>query len=578
VDLEMITIPLQKLRLFGLTVNDARVMAFLLLNCGENGLTFNVMKKKYARPESIYRELLTNLIKKGFIFVSGIKRPLIYKLNRGRFREIFELSYNSFLADREYIVGMIEKLKYLEPPAGSHQEIFINNLVDARMRLQLPKIQLSLLELLIRHQGFEGLSLEEVRQKLDHSTNDLRFHLNQLENRGFTKRRKIGRTNYYFSQDVITILERAKKSLEVSWEGVRGDMLEVLELLDVISSKLSPAVKIEARITDSVKEDAIVIVNKKANAFKVHKEPHRNGSDLFDKVPSKVIKEETTGHPLDKMDDGFTESKASMRVTVPQFVLQAPDDECEHLKILLDFNTGEHACFHCAKLIDGEGNVDPKLNILNHFTSKLGLHPSVAYRTAYFHELWLNRKSRNFHCNFFSLLAACLLLAVRDIEGTAISLKKIIASFRDLGLIVGQRGILRIVRELKPVIMSSGKMRNPEIGDYFQGIISDLMEMPAVKRYFKIQGKLKWDYQEKLLKVSNEVLGKMKGKDLGGRDPCGVALGIVYGSSVIISSQDKKFPAISQRLLSEASLMSDFTIRKNWLDFVSAEVKNILKG
>ncbi|MFX0132424.1 MAG: hypothetical protein ACFFDN_02135 [Candidatus Hodarchaeota archaeon] len=246
---------ISKLKVFGLTTNQAKLLKFFIEthqkeNFKEEELTFKRIKEKFKSKKSFYRELLSDLTKAGFLrVVNKIKpfdyryndsrmaemdsdfspaiikakqkkktKPFIYRFNESRMAELIQEGQTTYSNEQKEFDKKIKELK-IQADQKSNLKRFKGILQDSKSQLRLNNESISILYTLFSQQNGKivpiSMTIKEIIEKI--GENNIRYNLKLLEERGFVDIKKIGRTNIYEPKDLVTIFKIEKNAQKKKW-------------------------------------------------------------------------------------------------------------------------------------------------------------------------------------------------------------------------------------------------------------------------------------------------------------------------------------------------------------------------
>lgn len=237
----------EKLQIWGLTNNQAKLLYFFIKNRDKSELSYKKIKDEIKAKQSFYREVLQDLIEKKFIYEVKKNRPITYQFNEDRFREILQEKKNSYLKKQQEFNTLLEELK--EGIQGKDKTQFLLNFFKSgQAKLKLTDDQISILIALLSNENrkndegspLNAMTLKEFSQELNKNNTIpvIRYNLSSLEKRGFVTLQKIGRTNYYIAKDLKSIIEIEQNFQETIWEEKEKRMQEIIQFLQRKPQKL----------------------------------------------------------------------------------------------------------------------------------------------------------------------------------------------------------------------------------------------------------------------------------------------------------------------------------------------------
>jgi len=223
----IIMITLEKLQIWGLTRNQAKLLQFFVENRHRKDLSYKIIKEEIKSKKSFYREVLQDLIERKFLYILKDNRPITYHFNHNRFRELFQEYQYDFYEKQQDFEILFKKLKETK----DYKEF----LGLAKPQLRLADEQILILTALLskfkREDKINAMTLKEINENLDGkiASPTIRYNLALLEKRGIIEIQKIGRTNYYRSKDLRTILEIEQKFQLKLWNEKKKIMQKIIQ-------------------------------------------------------------------------------------------------------------------------------------------------------------------------------------------------------------------------------------------------------------------------------------------------------------------------------------------------------------
>ncbi len=161
-----------------------------------------------------------------------------------------------------------------------------------------------------------------------------------------------------------------------------------------------------------------------------------------------------------------------------------------------------------------------------------------------------------------ALAAASILLAVRELGHNApVTLQEIVESFNNQGAKVKPMSVVKKVKTIEQEL--GGKIRMRSCKDYLWRLTSLVVNDPEVRaRLMKVNINPK-NYSHKLLMTAIKFLNKVEDKR-NGRRPYIVAVTSLYAADRYLAFKEGYKPILTQKILAEASKVSEWTIRNHY--------------
>lgn len=206
------------------------------------------------------------------------------------------------------------------------------------------------------------------------------------------------------------------------------------------------------------------------------------------------------------------------------------------------------------------------LCLLTRVAELLRLPNSVRDRAAYLYRKMKKRKSFGKRPPSATLLMVCLLNAVR--ESTTPyppTLHEIAKVFDQVGHGVSAKKFIKASLFCNASGLKSRVQRSETY-------------LPRIVR--RIAGMIRGDssssggdrYEERLLATSLDILRGIDGVDRGGRDPYALAASTIYAADRKLASSRRAKPQLTQKIVSKASGVAEYTIREHWVELLRGVV------
>lgn len=217
----------EKLKGFGLTNNQAKLLNIFIKSNSKDGLTFGKIKEYFNSDKSFYWEILDDLITLEFLTVNKEAKPWTYRYNESGIEKFFKKQKD---LNSEIQINFEKIIKEL-----SNEEF--NTDIDIKYifnQLKIDNDQLLLLNSLFSKQNGNFLPktmrLQEIaKENGELKLHTIRYNLNNLEKRGFIKTEKIGRIKIYCPRDLSKIVKIEMDLHKKTWEEKERRMKSVIE-------------------------------------------------------------------------------------------------------------------------------------------------------------------------------------------------------------------------------------------------------------------------------------------------------------------------------------------------------------
>ncbi|NVM05171.1 MAG: hypothetical protein HWN67_22820 [Candidatus Helarchaeota archaeon] len=230
-------IEIEKLKEFGLTINQAKLLNLIINSKNRSALTYKQIKAEFNLEESFYWDLLDDLINKEFLTVDNETKPWKYKYDEGRFGKIIEeqeTNYEKIQQDFENLIIELEKDSISEEfDLKSVFELF----QKAQSQKKLSNDQIFILSSFFSKENGKIIpmtrtikQIEEIVKPLNVKLkkHNIRYYLNNLKEKGFVISQKDGRLNTYGPKDLLTILKNEKNFHQKIWENKKQRLQKTL--------------------------------------------------------------------------------------------------------------------------------------------------------------------------------------------------------------------------------------------------------------------------------------------------------------------------------------------------------------
>jgi len=236
-----------KLKEFGLSTNQAKLLWFFIKQKPESKISFKKINQKLkTKPyrklfkKDIHWDLLNSLLKQGFITVGEQVKPWVYQYNQERLKEILqkERKINSNIQMKlEQIIEILNK-------NDRDKNIDINQILSFLQLSQghnsVNNEQLLIMKTLYSNKNGKlspcSLSINQIAEKIDGiNINKIRYNLKNLEKIGFIQSFKRGRNKIFRPFDLVNILKKEKDEHKKYWEQKQGQMSDIIQYFYKIS-------------------------------------------------------------------------------------------------------------------------------------------------------------------------------------------------------------------------------------------------------------------------------------------------------------------------------------------------------
>jgi transcription initiation factor TFIIIB Brf1 subunit/transcription initiation factor TFIIB len=209
--------------------------------------------------------------------------------------------------------------------------------------------------------------------------------------------------------------------------------------------------------------------------------------------------------------------------------------------------------------------------ILNLIAARLQL-PHHIRDTAAYHYRKIRQKNKTRIKNHVTMIAVCLILAIREYNTVALyTLKEICETFKKLGHRVSEKAVIRTALQLRINLGYNMKHRKSE--DYISRLISTLSN--NYELYKKIELKIKdcKRYWQKLLFETNKLLMSIPNIDRGGRNPYVFAAASIYAAEQKLARQENRKPILTQKEIAEKVKVAEYSIRDHFCSLLKKSIE-----
>ncbi len=244
-------IEIEKLKEFGLSENQAKLLNFIINSKHRSALTYKLIEDEFNLQESFYWELLDDLIKQEFLIITKETKPCVYQYDESRLENILKAQEDNYTNSQKKIEELIKELEQ-----DKINEDFDLNHVFELLQTTIPELKLSMDKIYILNTLFSkengkivpiARSIRQIKEMISPyngklKAHNIRYYLNSLEKQGFISSRKDGRSKTYISKNLLTILKNEKKSLQTIWENKKSRLQDALNYINnnQISEDLKP--------------------------------------------------------------------------------------------------------------------------------------------------------------------------------------------------------------------------------------------------------------------------------------------------------------------------------------------------
>ncbi|MHA1294891.1 MAG: hypothetical protein ACTSQJ_19830, partial [Promethearchaeota archaeon] len=236
-----------KLKEFGLSTNQAKLLWFFIKQNPESKMSFKKINQKLkTKPykklfkKDINWDLLNSLLKLGFITVGEQVKPWVYQYNQERLKEILQkqqkINSNIQMKLEQNIENLDKKDRDKNIDLNQILSVFQLNQRQNSMNNE----QLSIMKSLYSNKNGKitpcSLNLNQIADKIDGmNINKIRYNLKNLEKSGFIQSFKRGRNKIFRPFDLVNILKKEKEEHKKYWEQKLKHMNDIIQYFYKIS-------------------------------------------------------------------------------------------------------------------------------------------------------------------------------------------------------------------------------------------------------------------------------------------------------------------------------------------------------
>ncbi|MFX1446484.1 MAG: hypothetical protein ACFFHV_24085 [Promethearchaeota archaeon] len=219
-------IEIDNLTEFGLTLNQAKLLNFIINLENRSALSYKVINDEFNKGQSFYWELLDDLVNLGFLTVNRNTKPWKYKYDESGFQKIINNQENEHSKIQLEFETLIKELDASNKEGINFKDVF-ELLQKVQLQLKLNMDQIFILSSLYTKENGKMVpktrninQIKELIKPLNGKLkkHNIRYYLTILETRGFLFSQKVGRSNIYTSKDLLTILKDERELDQKIWE------------------------------------------------------------------------------------------------------------------------------------------------------------------------------------------------------------------------------------------------------------------------------------------------------------------------------------------------------------------------
>ncbi|MHA1749972.1 MAG: hypothetical protein ACTSYF_15175 [Promethearchaeota archaeon] len=216
------------------------------------------------------------------------------------------------------------------------------------------------------------------------------------------------------------------------------------------------------------------------------------------------------------------------------------------------------------------------VKILKNVSVYLKILPDVRQRALYLYKKILKISSRYNKKvpNHVSLIASCLFLACKEYSSLApITIHEICNCFEDFGHRVNTKMIIRDVLKFKKYLNVDLKANKGE--DYLVRLLNKLYNFPSFKSRFNVKlGNFGIkQYYSSLKKCALKIMNAIPKRIKDPRNPFILSGASIYGADVLLAKATYKKRVLTQKLLSDATGIAEYSIRDHYCSVIKPIVQ-----
>jgi len=187
----------------------------------------------------------------------------------------------------------------------------------------------------------------------------------------------------------------------------------------------------------------------------------------------------------------------------------------------------------------------------------------VSRRAAYLFRKAIRSQRKVKGATSLVLMGYCVLLATREFDRTIPSrIQEIATAFRRLGHRVTAKSILRLGTEYRDLLVVRQQPFRSE--DYLGRILDKVVSDEQVLHRIGQVSIDPLEYQQRMILVSSELLGRINGAERGGRNPYVFAVSAVYAGERRLAKENGRKPILTQKILAKIAGVAEYSIREHF--------------
>jgi len=187
-------------------------------------------------------------------------------------------------------------------------------------------------------------------------------------------------------------------------------------------------------------------------------------------------------------------------------------------------------------------------------------------------------KKEGFSRNNILIIAACLLIASREVKGVKpLTLNEICEGFKLVGHDIHPRVLSKTVFKVLNVIGAKPTIMSPE--DYVDKVIDKLCSSKEIVNRIQVNRLTVHEYFSELREEAKKLLCSLNERRKMGKNPYALAVSSIYAASLITSSKrELQISILTQKLLSEIADVAEYTIREHYYTLFKDEVEKLISA
>ena len=187
-------------------------------------------------------------------------------------------------------------------------------------------------------------------------------------------------------------------------------------------------------------------------------------------------------------------------------------------------------------------------------------------------------KKEGFSRNNILIIAACLLIASREVKGVKpLTLNEICEGFKLVGHDIHPRVLSKTVFKVLNVIGAKPTIMSPE--DYVDKVIDKLCSSKEIMNRIQVNRLTVHEYFSELREEAKKLLCSLNERRKMGKNPYALAVSSIYAASLITSSKrELQISILTQKLLSEIADVAEYTIREHYYTLFKDEVEKLISA